>query len=119
MPDEVLSLSIGGISEDLNINKSKNKFLFKNEILLELSISGSSFRTLSHPGQIGSWSWSETIVFCAGGPTKRCSSGVFLSITNDTLHLLPPVSTSARVQSEEKAKKRLRSSISKLQISQC
>ena len=43
-------------------NKSKNGFLFKNEILLELSISSSSFGTISHPGsdEIG---WIET-VFC-------------------------------------------------------
>jgi len=43
-------------------NKFKNRFLFENEILLELSISGSSFGTISHlvSDEIG---WIEMVFF--------------------------------------------------------
>ncbi|KAG5560399.1 hypothetical protein RHGRI_003647 [Rhododendron griersonianum] len=64
--------------------------------------------------RIGSWSWSETTVFAPAVQQRGEVVVSFFPLRTTGFACSLPASTSAPVQSEEKAKKRRRSSISRL-----
>ena len=64
--------------------------------------------------RIGSWSWSDTTVFAPALQQRGEVVVSFCSLRTTRFACSLPVSTSAPVQSEEKAKKRRQSSMSRL-----